>query len=107
MRIPTSFPLLGHKITVKVIPKAEWPHDAEDGQECVGIWLPDDNAIELLAEYKGTKREQAYCHEWVHAMLTMMCHPLATDEVFVDQLGSLIHQSLSGAKHTRKPHVKG
>jgi hypothetical protein len=31
----------------------------------------------------------------VHALLDEMNHPLSHDEIFVDNLGSLLHQALS------------
>jgi len=42
-----------------------------------------------------TSLQQTFCHEWVHAMLDMMAHPLSRDEQFVDQLGHLLQQSLT------------
>ena len=102
MKIPASIPLLGHRITVSIIPTEEWKH----GDDCVGIWDPNNHRIELLREYDGTKLEQAFFHELFHAALHMMNHKLAVNEVFVDTLSALIHQALSGATYPKKPRTK-
>jgi hypothetical protein len=88
--IPKSFKLLGHNITVRVIPRSRWKH-----KDCVGIWIPDRLRIEILGGQPVTSLQQTFCHEWTHAMLDMMAHPLSRDEQFVDQLGHLLQQSLT------------
>jgi hypothetical protein len=88
--IPSTFSLLGHKIDVVVIPAKDWKRS-----DCVGIWLPQLLRIEIKNTSRVTALQQVFCHEWVHAMLDMMSHPLSTDEQFVDQLGHLLQQSLT------------
>ncbi len=88
--IPSSFQLLGHKITVKVIPKSRWRR-----KDCVGIWLPDKLRIELLDNSEVTVLQQVFTHEMTHAMLDMLSHELSADEKFVDQLGHLLQQALT------------
>jgi hypothetical protein len=101
MRIPSTFPILGQLITVKVVPLEEWKH----GAECVGMWTPAANLIELRGDYTGSKREQVFFHELIHALLDSISHRLSENEVFVDQLASVLHQALSGARYTSKRKV--
>lgn len=88
--IPTRFQLLGHTITVKVIPKSRWRHKG-----CVGIWMPDKLRIDLLSNSEVTVLQQVFTHELTHAMLDMISHDLSADERFVDQLGHLLQQALT------------
>lgn len=88
--IPQSFQLMGHKITVKVIPKARWKK-----KSCVGMWLPDKLRIEILDAGELTFVQHVFCHELTHAMLDMMSHEMSRDEQFVDQLGALLQQALT------------
>jgi hypothetical protein len=57
--------------------------------------IPDRLRIEILGGQPVTSLQQTFCHEWTHAMLDMMAHPLSRDEQFVDQLGHLLQQSLT------------
>jgi len=88
--IPQSFQLMGHKITVKVIPKARWRR-----KSCVGVWIPDKLRIELLDDGEASVVQHTFCHELTHAMLDMISHELSRDEQFVDQLGALLQQALT------------
>lgn len=98
MKIPTSFPLFGKRVAVDIIPLADWTH----GEDTVGLWNPQKNAISLRADQVGDAIEQAYLHEMLHAALDGISHKLARDEVFVDTLASLLHQALTGARYARK-----
>lgn len=98
MRIPASFKLMGHTITVRDVPIESWQH----GEDCVGQWLPAENAIDLRGDQSGTVREQIFFHELQHAVLGMMGSKLTDNEVFVDQSASLWHQALSTAKYPRR-----
>jgi len=88
--IPKRFQLLGHVIQVRVVPKSRWRHKG-----AVGIWEPDKLRISILAGQPITALQQTFCHEWGHAMLCLMSHPLEHDEQFVDQLGHLLQQALT------------
>lgn len=88
--IPTRFQLLGHTITVKVIPKSRWRR-----KDCVGLWLPDQLRIELMGCKEVTVLQQVFTHEMTHAMLDMISHDLSRDEQFVDQFGHLLQQALT------------
>jgi len=88
--IPKRFQLLGHVIQVRIVPKSRWRH----GKNAVGIWMPDKLRIEILSGQPITALQQTFCHEWGHAMLCLMSHELEHDEVFVDQLGHMLQQSL-------------
>ena len=102
MLIPTAIPLLGHRITVEVIHEKQWPHD----KDTVGIWDPSSHKIQVLAEYDGTKLEQTYLHELVHAILDLMTHKLARNEQFVDTFSGLLHQAITGAEYPPKGRKK-
>ena len=102
MRIPADLPLFGQRITVSIVTAEDWPHG-----ETVGMWDPANNTIWLHAAYSGTKREQVFFHELTHAMLDFIGHALCHDEAFVEQLSSLLHQALSGARYRRAPKRTG
>lgn len=95
MKIPSSVPLLGHIISVKKVQVKDWKH----GDAVVGLWDPMTHAIELRADYSGSKMEQTFFHELTHAVLHLMGHRLAHNEAFVDQFASLMHQALTGARY--------
>lgn len=99
--IPSSVNLLGHTIVVTRIPMVEWPH----GDDCVGIYDPLNQRIDLLAEYDGSRGLHTFMHELLHAALMVMNHKLAFDEKFVDTLGGLLAQALFPAQQTMKKKV--
>jgi len=90
--IPKSFQLAGHTITVVNVPVRKWKH----GKDCVGMWLPSENRIELLTTLKGTHRQQVFMHEATHAILdTAGYYELSEDEPLVDRLSHLLQQMLT------------
>lgn len=89
--IPARFQLLGHVITVRIVPKSRWRH----GRDCCGIWEPDKLRIDILGGQPVTTMQQTFCHELTHALLDMMSHRLSRDEQFVDQLAHLLQQALT------------
>lgn len=88
--IPTSFQLLGHTITVRVIPKSKWRH----GKKAIGIWLPDKLTIHILHDPIESNLKAVFCHELTHAILDCFNSKLSHDEAFVDNFGSLLAQAL-------------
>lgn len=88
--VPARFQLMGHTITVRVLPRSKWRH-----KSAIGLWDPCKLRIDLLAGQPETVLQQVFCHELTHAMLDMMSHELARDEAFVDQLGHLLQQALT------------
>lgn len=91
--IPRRFQIHGHSITVKMLTPAGWArHKFPKG--AVGIYDPTTHVIGLRNELGDTEIGQAFCHELVHALLDEMNHKLSFNEVFVDNLGSLLHQAL-------------
>ena len=91
--IPKSFKLLGHTITVRVVPPSKWRH----GKGCVGIYQPDKYRIDILAVQPESHRQQVFCHEFSHALLILAGRDdLSSDEQLVDQLGHLLQQALGG-----------
>jgi hypothetical protein len=92
-RIPKSFELLGHTITVKVINKRDWKYDGE-----WGWWDPGRNEI-LLVRQPRTQLRHSFWHEAGHAILDLMGHTkLSANEAFVDQLGGLLAQLMDSAE---------
>ena len=89
--IPSHFQLMGHDIDVHVVPIKDWTM-----ADCAGYWEPGENRI-VLAEQAPDVTFHTFCHELVHAILSMMSHPLNEDEVFVDQLGGLLAQALKSS----------
>ena len=92
-RIPTSFKLMGHTITVQVISKSEWEYDDE-----LGFWDPEKNEI-LLLRQRRTLLMHCFMHEVMHAVLDMMSHKQARDEAFVDQVAGLLSQVMETAEY--------
>jgi hypothetical protein len=89
--IPKRFQLLGHVITVRILPKSKWRH----GKGVVGMWEPEKLRIDLLANPIESQIQAVFTHELTHALLDHMSHELSHDEVFVDQLGLLLQQALT------------
>jgi len=90
--IPRSFQLAGHTIKVRQVAATKWQH----GADSVGIFLPDEYAIELHGSLKGTDRQQTFCHEFFHAMFIVAGRDdLSDDEQLVDCLGHLLQQALT------------
>lgn len=94
-RVPKSFKLLGHTVTVKVIPEAEWIKDKDEDD--VGEWFVRELRIDLL-EQSPSPLMHAFTHELTHAILDMMNHELNRNEVFVDNFAGLLAQALTTAK---------
>ena len=92
-RIPSSFKIMAHTITVRVIPKGEWKYD-----DAVGFWDPEKNEI-LLLKQSRTQLRHTFWHEVMHAVLDMMSHKQSRDEVFVDQVSGLIYQVMDTAEY--------
>lgn len=100
--LPTAFPLLGHRITVRVVPPDEWQH----GEDTVGIWVPTEYAIEINGGVQESMRGHTFFHELLHAALDQMNHKLARNEQFVDSLAGLLHQALTGAEYPKPKRRK-
>ena len=99
LQIPRRFHLHGHEVTVRIIPRTRWPY----AKNSVGMWTPDRHRIDLRGDLGDTELQQTFCHEWAHALFDEMNHPLSHDEVFVDNLASLLQQSLSTFECEKKP----
>jgi len=92
-RIPSSFKIMAHTITVRVVPKNEWKYD-----DAVGFWDPEKNEI-LLLKQPRTQLRHTFWHEAMHAVLDMMSHKQSRDEAFVDQVSGLIYQVMDTAEY--------
>lgn len=91
--IPGSFDLHGHTILVRLDPKLTQEDDA------LGQALYRRNEIKLQTPsetwpFPPSKMEHSFFHELVHFILFEMNSPLRTDEVFVDNFASLLHQAM-------------
>lgn len=91
-RIPKSFRLMGHTITVTVIPRNRWTFT-----DCVGFFDPTNNTISLMKQDRSILLHTCW-HEITHAILHAMNHKLYSNEAFVDQMGGLIAQILDSAE---------
>lgn len=81
--------MLGHTVTVEVIPKKQWPYS-----DCVGIFIPESNKIQVLKQ-KPDQTLHNFWHEKTHAALYFMNHKMYSNEAFVDQLAGLFAQAES------------
>ena len=94
-RIPTTFHLLNHKITVRVLNKNEWPAKYADA---VGVWDHNKNEILLLKQPRTVLRH-TFWHEATHALLDMAGQSkLSTNESFVDAMGGLLAQMMDSTE---------
>lgn len=94
-RIPRQFQLLNHRITVRVIPKSEWPAKYSDA---VGVWDNTKNEILLLRQPKTVLRH-TFWHEATHALLDMAGQSkLSSSESFVDAMGGLLAQMMDSTE---------
>jgi len=100
--IPHTVPLMGHVIQVFIIPKDQWPH----GEETAGIWLPLEHQIHIYDGLDDSNKIHTFFHELLHACLDCMNHKLSRNEVFVDQLGGLLHQALVGATYAKPKRAR-
>lgn len=89
--IPRTFKLHGHLVTVRILQPSRWPHT----KAAVGIYDPNLHRIDLRGNLGDTELQQTFCHELVHCLLDSFNHKLSYDEVFVDNLGSVLAQALS------------
>lgn len=92
--IPRRFQIHNHRVRVKILAPAGWKR-AKFPADCVGIYDPTQHVIGLRKELGDTEMQQTFCHELTHALLDAMNHKLSFNEVFVDNLGSLLAQALS------------
>lgn len=94
MKIPKAFHLFGIRHVVKIVPQSDWQHESE----CVGIYY--EQACEIhLVERSQANMEQAFFHELLHAILTLLGYEkLSDDEQLIDTMASLIHQALGSAE---------
>lgn len=95
--IPSAVPMLGHRITVEVIPLDQW----QNGDEAVGLWIPTQHVIHIRGDLPDSLQYHTLLHEMLHAALDMMNHKLARNEEFVDQLAGLLSQALTGAEYQK------
>ena len=91
-KIPTTFQMLGHTISVQVIPKKAWQYE-----DAVGVFNPQENTIKVLKQ-RADQTHHAYWHECMHCALYFMNHKLYANEQFVDQLGGLLAQLAATAE---------
>lgn len=98
-RIPKSFGLLGHTITVRIISKRDWEAVAEDNdlEDAVACWCPQLDLI-LIQRNSREQMLHAFFHEMTHAVLDMMNDKLSYNETFVDNFGGLLAQAMDTAR---------
>ena len=98
-RIPKTLQLLGHTITVRIVPKSQWDDlaDQYDIADADAIFSSAHKLI-LICRGKSSYMYQLFCHELVHAVLDCMNSQLSYDEAFVDNFGGLLAQALKTAR---------
>lgn len=97
MKIPKSFQLLGHTVTVRIVSKRDWAALAEESDDMdesdLGYWIPESNLI-VLRRQPQSQLLHTFWHEVMHAVLFYMNNPLWTDEAFVDNASGLLAQAI-------------
>ena len=92
MKIPKSFKLAGHTITVRYDPKLLHNDD------CLGLANYRDLEIVLQPSTKTrtiprSQLEQTFIHEKIHFILWVMSNDSRKDEVFVDLMAQFLQQA--------------
>lgn len=98
-RLPKTFKLLGHTITVRVVSRRDWEAISEENdlEDAVACWCPELNLI-LIQRASRSQMLHSLYHEMTHAVLDMMSSKLSYDEVFVDTFGGLLSQAMDTAE---------
>ncbi len=99
-RIPKSFKLMAHTITVQLIEEEELERRA-GGVPAYGLFVPGELTIYLQNPNRKCKRSvvlQTFYHELFHALFWVANHQW-TNEKLVDQCGHLLHQAVSTAEY--------
>ena len=111
MRIPKSFTLGPHTITVrivspekmqKVIESIADPDDTVEDGKAWGLFIRGENAMYIQEVGKGFCKQQqlhSFWHEYFHALFYALNLECATDEVTVDQCGLLMLQAQQTMKY--------
>jgi hypothetical protein len=100
VRIPSSFRLMGHTITVELVPPIKWKHP-----DCIGLFNPQSMSIQVR-KGRTSVVEQAVLHEAVHAMFYVLSDDDYEDEQKVDGLAGLMHQALTSIKFGEPRHPR-
>lgn len=90
----TVYSILG-PITVEVVETLQ----AEDGEDCFGLWRPWEWKIGILADVPLVVQWMTLKHEWIHATLWCAGTKVPTDveERLCDALGSgMVAEMLNG-----------
>jgi hypothetical protein len=103
-KIPKTFKLFAHTVTVSFISKRLWPavckeafEDDKDAEDCVGFFSPTSNSIFLLRQPKSQLSHSLW-HEITHAVLYYLNHKLYSNEQFVDTVAGCISQVIESAE---------
>jgi hypothetical protein len=93
VNIPSQFQILGHTITVEIIPLDEWEHS-----DCTAYYAPERDKIYVRAHHTESLMKHAFWHEVMHAMFNLLNRDtLYKREVLVDNLGAVLAQILDTA----------
>jgi len=99
-RIPKTFKLGTHTVTVRVVGKKEWEALTEDYEidGAIGAWRYQDQAIIILRDQPPSMKFHTLTHEMVHAILDSMgdklSKRLSKNEAFVDRFAGFLAQAL-------------
>jgi hypothetical protein len=100
-RIPKSFRLGAHEITVKVVSAEEMT--AVEESEPLGLWVAQELTIYIQKARRGLRKEvqlHTFWHEFYHALFWCLGRMAESDdEILVDQCGLLTMQAIQTAKH--------
>lgn len=98
-RIPKSFEILGHTITVRIVSKRDWEDLSEkyDIDDADALFSSADKLV-MICRGKPSYMFQLFHHELVHAVLDAMNSKLSYDETFVDAFAGLLAQTMKTAK---------
>lgn len=94
MKIPKTFEILGHRVTVR------W--DSEITEDSHGKWNAGRSVIRLQSpsdDWTRAMAEHTFCHELTHCILDLIGEEkLSKNEKFVDLFGGTLAQVLKTMK---------
>jgi len=82
-RLYATFKQRGVQIKAYLVPESKWEH----GEDCEGMWIPNQHRIEILDTLDPVHTQRIFCHEMTHCILDMNSYEQSNDEPFVDNVG--------------------
>lgn len=103
--IPASFQVGAVTVSVHILPAEEWIKLDGKAEHC-GMYLHEQQIIYIRGDLPDEMKQQTFCHELVHCILTFMGSDKNSDEAHVDLFATFLQQILvtmqTGSSRKRK-----